>query len=74
VSGAGNVVVNAAKSLVVDISGAGQVSYVGDPELTKSISGFGQVRRYGSKHEIHVDDRGDHAPRPVRPPHSILIA
>jgi hypothetical protein len=74
VSGAGNVVVNAAKSLVVDISGAGQVSYVGDPELTKSISGFGQVRRYGSKHEIHVDDRRDDAPRPVRAPHSILIA
>ncbi len=74
VSGAGNVVVNAAKSLTVDISGAGQVSYVGDPELKKSISGFGQVRRYGNRHEIHVDERRDDAPRPVRPPHSLLIA
>ncbi|HEV8500186.1 MAG TPA: head GIN domain-containing protein [Casimicrobiaceae bacterium] len=74
VSGAGNVVVNAAKSLTVDISGAGQVSYVGDPELKKSIRGFGQVRRYGNRHEIHVDERRDDAPRPKPPPHSMLIA
>lgn len=74
VSGAGDVVVNAAKSLTVDISGAGQVSYVGDPEIRKSISGFGQVRRYGGKREIHVDDRRDAPPRPMRTPHPMLIA
>jgi hypothetical protein len=71
VSGAGNVVVNAAKSLAVSISGAGQVSYLGDPALTKSISGLGRVRQLSGKRETRVDDR-----RPPASPrhHRLLVA
>ena len=45
VSGAGRVVVNAAKALQVDISGAGLVEYLGSPELKQAVSGAGRVRR-----------------------------
>ena len=45
VSGAGKVVVNAAKSLRVSLSGAGSVEYVGDPEVKQSVSGIGRVKR-----------------------------
>jgi len=45
VSGAGRVVVNAAKALQVGISGAGLVEYLGTPELTQRVSGAGRVRR-----------------------------
>jgi hypothetical protein len=64
VSGAGNVVVDASKSLDVSISGAGQVSYLGDPALTKSISGLGRVRQVEGKREIRADERRAPAPRP----------
>lgn len=77
VSGAGNVVVNASKSLDVSISGAGQVSYLGDPALTKSISGLGRVRQLGGKREIRAGDRGVPAQAPVSPsPHHrpLLVA
>jgi hypothetical protein len=45
VSGAGKALVNAAKSLKVDISGAGVVNYIGNPTLEQEISGVGKVRR-----------------------------
>ena len=44
VSGAGSVVVNAAKSLRATISGAGSVEYYGDPEVKESVSGIGRVK------------------------------
>lgn len=45
VAGAGQVVVNAEKTLRANISGAGTVDYVGDPQVTESVSGVGRVRR-----------------------------
>jgi len=45
VSGAGRVVVNAAKTLKVGLSGAGSVEYIGDPEVTQQVSGAGRVKR-----------------------------
>ncbi len=45
VSGAGNIVINVAKSLVATISGAGSVEYYGDPEVRQSVSGVGRVKR-----------------------------
>jgi hypothetical protein len=45
VSGAGKVVVNAAKTLDVSISGAGSVDYLGDPVVSEHISGAGRVRK-----------------------------
>jgi hypothetical protein len=44
-SGAGKVLVNATKTLSVEISGAGLVEYAGDPKLRQSISGFGKIVR-----------------------------
>jgi hypothetical protein len=45
VSGAGKVVVNAAKTLRVSLSGAGSVEYLGNPEIKQSVSGLGRVKR-----------------------------
>ena len=45
VSGAGSIVVNAAKTLRATISGAGSVEYYGDPEIKQSVSGLGRVKR-----------------------------
>ncbi|HEX9302255.1 MAG TPA: head GIN domain-containing protein, partial [Casimicrobiaceae bacterium] len=45
VSGAGKVIVNAAKTLDVSISGAGSVDYLGNPQVSEQISGAGRVRR-----------------------------
>ena len=45
VSGAGSIVVNAAKTLRATISGAGSVEYYGDPEVRQSVSGVGRVKR-----------------------------
>jgi hypothetical protein len=45
VSGAGKVVVNAAKTLRVSLSGAGSVEYLGNPEIKQSVSGIGRVKR-----------------------------
>jgi hypothetical protein len=45
VSGAGSIVVNAAKTLRATISGAGSVEYYGDPEVRQSVSGIGRVKR-----------------------------
>jgi Putative auto-transporter adhesin, head GIN domain len=45
VSGAGNIVINVAKSLVATISGAGSVEYYGDPEVRQSVSGVGRVKK-----------------------------
>lgn len=45
VSGAGSVIVNAAKTLRVSLSGAGSVEYLGNPEVKQSVSGLGRVKR-----------------------------
>ena len=45
VSGAGSVVINAAKTLKASISGAGIVEYYGDPTVKQSVSGVGRVKR-----------------------------
>jgi hypothetical protein len=45
VSGAGRVVVNAAKTLAIALSGAGTVEYLGDPKVTQKISGAGRIKR-----------------------------
>src|SRR5437773_1796800 len=45
VSGAGSIVINAAKTLRATISGAGRVEYYGDPEVKQSVSGIGRVKR-----------------------------
>ena len=52
-SGAGRVVVNAAKTLDVEISGAGTVDYLGNPEVTKKVSGAGRVKRREATQEPH---------------------
>ncbi len=52
VSGAGKVIVNAAKTLKVSISGAGSVDYLGDPKVTQDISGMGRVKRRESAQTI----------------------
>jgi hypothetical protein len=45
VAGAGQVIINAEKTLNATISGAGSVDYVGDPKVTERVSGAGRVRR-----------------------------
>ena len=45
VSGAGRIVVNAAKTLRATISGAGSVEYYGDPDVKQNVSGIGAVKR-----------------------------
>lgn len=45
VAGAGQVVINAEKTLNATISGAGSVDYIGDPRVTERVSGAGRVRR-----------------------------
>jgi hypothetical protein len=55
VSGAGRVLVNAQKTLDVDLSGAAKVDYRGDPEITQRVSGAARIRRFESaQHRIHV--------------------
>jgi len=45
VSGAGQVVVRAEKTLRIVLSGAGSVEYLGNPEVTQEITGVGRVSR-----------------------------
>ena len=45
VSGVGNVVLHAERTLRARISGAGNIEYVGDPVVTEHVSGLGHVRR-----------------------------
>ncbi len=45
VSGVGNVVLHAEKTLRASISGAGVIEYVGDPQVTEHVSGIGRVKR-----------------------------
>ncbi len=55
VSGAGRVLVNAQKTLDVDLSGAAKVDYIGDPKITQRVSGAGRIRRYESAEQrMHV--------------------
>lgn len=49
VSGAGRVVVDAAKTLAIDLSGAGSVEYLGDPAITQRVGGTGKVKRRSSE-------------------------
>ena len=46
--------VNAAKTLNVDISGAGSVEYLGDPKVTERVSGAGKVRRRDATADSHL--------------------
>jgi hypothetical protein len=48
VSGVGNVLLHAERTLRASISGAGSIEYVGDPEVTRHVSGIGRVRRLPS--------------------------
>jgi len=48
VSGVGNVIVNAQRTLRASISGAGLIEYTGDPQVTENVSGMGRVRRHDS--------------------------
>jgi hypothetical protein len=48
VSGVGNVIVNAQRTLKASISGAGVIEYLGDPQVTEHVSGIGRVRRHDS--------------------------
>ena len=45
VSGVGDVLVHATRTLNARISGAGVIEYVGDPTVTERVSGIGRVRR-----------------------------
>ncbi len=45
VGGASRVVINAEKTLSVEVSGAGSVEYLGSPDVTQHVSGAGRVRR-----------------------------
>lgn len=45
VSGVGNVVLHAQRTLNASISGAGVIEYVGNPTVTEHVSGIGRVRR-----------------------------
>ncbi|MBM3708962.1 MAG: DUF2807 domain-containing protein [Actinobacteria bacterium] len=44
ISGAGKAVVNAVKTLDINMSGFGRVEYVGNPAITQSISGGGVIK------------------------------
>jgi hypothetical protein len=44
-SGVGRAIVNASKTLDVNISGAGAVEYIGSPQVTRQISGVGSVKQ-----------------------------
>jgi hypothetical protein len=59
VSGAGRVLVNATRTLRIDLSGAGIVDYTGNPVVTKSVSGLGQVRQVNTA----LDSAPDISPR-----------
>jgi len=48
VSGVGNVIVNAERTLKASISGAGIIEYIGDPQVTEHVSGMGRVKRHDS--------------------------
>jgi hypothetical protein len=45
ISGSGNAVVSASKTLAVNIAGVGNVTYYGDPAITRSISGIGNLSK-----------------------------
>ena len=47
VSGVGDVVVSAQKTLRANISDAGNIEYIGDPKVIEHVSGIGRVRRRG---------------------------
>jgi hypothetical protein len=45
VSGEGQAVVNASRTLRAQISGVGEVAYLGNPQVTQDVTGIGQVIR-----------------------------
>ncbi|HEY3181017.1 MAG TPA: head GIN domain-containing protein [Casimicrobiaceae bacterium] len=53
VSGAGSIVINAARTLRATISGAGSVEYYGDPDVRQSVSGVGRVKKRQSAAAEH---------------------
>ncbi|MDG1477924.1 MAG: DUF2807 domain-containing protein [Vicingaceae bacterium] len=46
ISGAGNAIVYAKKTLKIEVSGAGSVKYKGNPKIEESISGAGSVKQF----------------------------
>jgi hypothetical protein len=48
VSGVGNVIVNARRTLKASISVRASSEYLGDPQVTEHVSGMGRVRRHDS--------------------------
>jgi len=54
VSGVGNVLLHAERTLRASISGAGVIEYVGDPKVTEHVSGIGRVKRHESNVAIGV--------------------
>jgi hypothetical protein len=54
VSGVGDVVVHADKTLRANISGAGIIEYTGDPVVTEHVSGIGRVKRRGPERAAGV--------------------
>jgi hypothetical protein len=49
ITGSGDAVVAAAKTLKVNVTGAGRVEYVGDPVVTQQVIGAGSVRKQGER-------------------------
>jgi hypothetical protein len=70
VSGAGKVIVNAAKTLDVSISGAGSVDYLGNPQVSERISGAGRVRKRESALG-HSAIAESFVPAPTRAPRAV---
>ena len=62
VSGVGQVVLRAEKTLRATISGAGSIEYLGDPKVTEEVSGIGRVRRRAgdssTQNETRPGERG----------------
>jgi hypothetical protein len=52
VSGAGQVVVHARRTLDVELSGAGKVDYKGDPKVTQSVKGAARIHRLDSSRRM----------------------
>lgn len=62
VSGVGDVVVHAAKTLRASISGAGVIEYAGNPKVTEHVSGIGRVKRRGPARDSSMQTAQCNAP------------
>jgi hypothetical protein len=66
VSGVGNVVLRAERTLRATISGAGVIEYVGDPAVTEHVGGIGRVKRRDTAPAAGVRARVSEAASPRR--------